>query len=405
MTRPPLREVREVKKVAIIGAGPAGLTAALAGLRLGVDVTVFERAENFKRVGGGLVLQSNGHRVLEALGLLEAFWPLARCFKAGTIELVSNGRRLTADYRTLGIPHAVLSVVMRYQLMEFLEAAARRAGVDVRMGVECTGVVQDGNAVWVERATGESLRFDVVLACDGLRSRVRECLGVRARLRSSGEGALRGVAPVSVGRDEVLELWGEDGRRFGYAPLPGARTYFYATLPATAAADAANHIERLRSNASHFGRDAVEIVSSVEDWSSVNYDELREVHVERWHRGSVFILGDAAHAMTPNVGQGANAAMVDGLVLMQLIARALAEKGTLDEVGREFERVRRRFVTKTQAMAWRWGEMAKWTSPLARSFRAGLFRLMAPRAGMMRSALLTSAGYNPAEEGYFNGLR
>ncbi len=74
-------------RIAIVGAGPAGLTAALAGRKLGLEVTVFERAPDFRRIGGGIAIQDNGQRVLETLGLLESFRPIMRLCPLGTFEV------------------------------------------------------------------------------------------------------------------------------------------------------------------------------------------------------------------------------------------------------------------------------------------------------------------------------
>src|SRR4029077_5924988 len=95
--------------------------------------------------------------------------------------------------------------------------------------------------------------------------------------------------------------------------------------------------------------EAAEILGAVPDWSQVSYDELQEVTVRRWWSGGCFLLGDAAHAMAPNLGQGANSAMVDALVLVRLLHETLGGGGSPRAVGRRYEAVRRPFVRRVQS--------------------------------------------------------
>src|SRR5215213_4101158 len=107
-------------RIAIIGAGPAGLTAALAARKSGLEVALFEQAPDFQRIGGGILIHSNGLRVLDALGLLSAFERRVRF--AQTLYIVdSAGRRLSSfDYRKLDVPQNRCGVVLRYELQEHL---------------------------------------------------------------------------------------------------------------------------------------------------------------------------------------------------------------------------------------------------------------------------------------------
>jgi len=121
----------------------------------------------------------------------------------------------------------------------------------------------------------------------------------------------------------------------------------------------------------------------------------------RWYSSSIFLIGDAAHAMTPNYGQGANAAMADAVVLTTLLARSRDDGLSLVDVGRAYEHIRRHFVTRTQTAAWRVGVAAQWTSPVAMRLRDSALRLLARLQPLRRHDLLLIAGYNPREASYF----
>ena len=101
------------------------------------------------------------------------------------------------------------------------------------------------------------------------------------------------------------------------------------------------------------------MLHQVNDWAQVNYDEPEQVQVTRWYCERTFLIGDAAHAMTPNYGQGANAAMVDAVVLTALLARSTEQQHSLTDVGAQYESIRREFVERTQSAAWRLGLVAQ----------------------------------------------
>jgi 2-polyprenyl-6-methoxyphenol hydroxylase-like FAD-dependent oxidoreductase len=145
--------------VVVVGAGPAGLTAALALRRLGPEVSVFEQAQDYRRIGGGIVLHDNGQRVLEALGLLEGFRPRLQPCPVLAAELC-GGRVLGAvEFGRFSPPLRHLpAVVLRHQLQEHLLAAARGNGVQVRFGHRVVAVSAAGDAGVLRFADGASER-------------------------------------------------------------------------------------------------------------------------------------------------------------------------------------------------------------------------------------------------------
>ena len=390
-------------RIAVVGAGPAGLTAALAGRLLGLDVHVYEQAPDFKRIGGGIMLHSNGLRVLESLGALDSFAPYMRLTQKAHL-MTSDGRRLAgSNLAEIAVPHNETAIVLRYQLQEHLLAATERAGVRPHFDHRLTSVTTaDGGAV-LRFADGSEETADVVVAADGMHSAVRESLGLPAKRVAIGEAYLRGVAAVRTPESDIREIWAPDGRRFGICPLPGDETYFFCTAPLGRWQETvANHLPEWIESWADYGPEVLNLLRNVPDWSRVNYSELHEVRMPRWHRPPVFVTGDAAHAMTPNLGQGANSSMVDSLVLM----RMLAENGgaSLSDVAERHEVVRRKYVTKVQSTARQAGQMAQWTSRPGRWARETFFRL-ADRFGFVRRSMLrTLVGHNPADEPYLTPL-
>jgi salicylate hydroxylase len=390
-------------RIAIVGAGPAGLTAALAARQLGLAVDVFEQAADFRPLGGGLLLQSNGLRVLHALGLLDALAPSLQVVRTLALEAVGGPTLARVDYRSVAIPYNYAAVVLRHDLQGRLLAAAERAGARVHFGHRCQVVVRSGPSVLLGFDDGREHEASAVVAGDGVRSVVRQSLRLPARAWAPGEAYLRGVAPVRLTATGMRELWGPDGRRFGLAPLPGDRTYFYCSAPlGDWPVVRATGLAGWLASWDGFGPAVRATLAAVTDWPAVSYSELAEVEVRRWWQGPVFLTGDAAHAMTPNLGQGANSAMVDALVLLRLLAPALAAGGDLEAVGRRYDALRRPFVTRIQRAARQTGALARLTSPPARRLRDLLLPLSQRLGPLRRRMFLLGVGYHPAEDEYLS---
>jgi FAD-dependent urate hydroxylase len=225
-------------------------------------------------------------------------------------------------------------VVLRYELQEHLLDAALAEGVEVRFGQRCAEVTREDQVVRARFDGGGEEVADAALAFDGINSRVRDALGVRVERRPIREAYLRGVVAREAPDPTIREVWGSGGRRFGICPLPNGQTYFFCNAPLGRWQETRDRgLDVWIDSWASFNTEAVEILRAVTDWDRVNYSELAEIHLDRWFVGRVFVAGDAAHAMTPNLGQGGNSAMVDALVLAQLLARVHASGEPLESGG------------------------------------------------------------------------
>ncbi len=388
-------------KVAIVGGGPAGLVAGLAAQRAGIDAAIFEQTRSFRRIGGGILVHSNGLRVLQALDVLDGFEPSIRTTQRLRAELADGRVVGEVDYGALGVPQNRCGVVMRHVLHEYLFDTATRRGVDVRMGHRMTGLVRDGDEVELQFNEGRTFRAGIVVACDGINSATRSAAGIDAHRVAIGEAYLRGGAARAPAEDTIREIWGDDGRRFGICPLPRDRTYIFCSVPI-------GEWDRIRESGlgewvdswAPLGSEAVNLLRAVADWSLASYDELHQVELERWARPPVFIAGDAAHAMTPNLVQGANSAMVDALVLMRILGGAIRGGSPLERVAAQYQSIRKSFVTRIQSASHRMGAIAGLRSPIARGLRNLALRASLQFSAASRGATLLGAGYNPAENQY-----
>ena len=391
------------RRIAIVGGGPAGLVAAIAARQAGLDATIFEQAPSFQHVGGAVGIQTNGLNVLSALGVFDRFRPHIELLLRAGVESPPGRNLVMADFSEMDVTSRGFGVALRYDLQDVLLQSAREHEVEIRFDSRCTSVQSVGEGVMLTFRAGAPAQADVVLACDGSRSAVRDASGFTVKRREVGEAYLRSVANIAhPRRDRVGEYWHPDGRRAGAFPLPGDRTYVFCSVPIgqwqrILSSDLENWIRSWND----FGEPVSSLVRAI-DWSAAVYDELSDVRVERWSRDRIILVGDAAHAMTPNLGQGANSAMTDALVLINLIALA---RGEVAGAAARYEQIRRPFVTRIQDAAWVGGRAASWTSAPARTIRDGAIRLSNRIALARRGSMMLTAGYNPAEQEFLRPVQ
>jgi 2-polyprenyl-6-methoxyphenol hydroxylase-like FAD-dependent oxidoreductase len=216
----------------------------------------------------------------------------------------------------------------RAALIDALRAAFGTRGL--HLGAELVDLDQDGERVRVRFASGEQAEGDVLVGADGLRSRVRDLTMPGTWTRYAGYGCLRAVV-AGVPTDVTGETWGR-GARFGIAALADGRAYWYTTWNTPEGARLRPSERKERALALHRGWHApIEAVIRATEPEAILHDDLREVvALPSWVHHRVALLGDAAHAMTPNLGQGACMAMEDAWVLARMLGGDASVLDALD---------------------------------------------------------------------------
>jgi 2-polyprenyl-6-methoxyphenol hydroxylase-like FAD-dependent oxidoreductase len=358
----------------IVGGGIAGLSTAIGLRRAGWQVTVLEQAGEFRPVGAGVVLQANGLRCLDVLGVGTAV-------RQGGRADISGGSR-TSDGRWLarieagrleqvlgtpayGIHRAVLHEILLHALPE---------DVEVRTGARVTGVTAEGDVAYQGPDGTVRITADLVVGADGIRSAVRKQLWPgTADPVALGVTAWRGVAPPWRGDLDVAISWGR-GAEFGIVPLSDGRISWYAAVNAMP------------------GSATAEIDARFLDWhepipalvaatSTVIHDDLAWLAepLPTYVKGRVALLGDAAHAMAPHLGQGANQALEDAVVLADAVGRPQG----LAAFDRQ-RRPRSQQVARASRTIGRFGQQLQ--NPLAVAARNTLIRLIPPRLALRSMA-------------------
>ncbi len=343
----------------IAGAGFAGLTAACALAQRGWSVRVHERGQRLRTTGAGIYIYENGLRVLAAVGAYAAAVEGAPF--AHTREVRDDRNRVISVHRWEG--SRVFSIV-RQTVINALAAAAERAGAEIVTGSVATAASADGELVL---ADGRKLKADLIVGADGSNSAVRDAVGLLWKRKFLVDGATRLLIAkteqerVAADAGTTVEYW-SGTRRVLYTPCSENDIYVALTMldrdeiaKATPVRKDAwerwfPHLEPLIDRFGEQGR----------------YDRFDLIRLRRWSAGRVALVGDAAHAQPPNIGQGGGCAMMNALSLAVHLERYAEIPAALAA----WEKNERPITEHTQRMSYLLGLPTTWP-PLLRTFALG----------------------------------
>jgi 2-polyprenyl-6-methoxyphenol hydroxylase-like FAD-dependent oxidoreductase len=308
-------------RIGIVGGGIGGLTAAMALRRIGAHVVVFEQAHSQRRTGAGISLWANALTCLQTLNLETQIMACGSPLVAATFRTSEGGVLVDVPLqRRYSVPAVVVHRdELQSMLLDILPAGT------VQFNAECVGFVQQPQGLILRLLDGRELSFDLLVGADGIRSTIRRLLLGAGRIHYSGFTAWRGVAffphqelPSAGGN----EWWGA-GSIFGAAPMSRGRVYWYgeARRPEGEAAEVNHRVDSLKHFAAGWQSTIQAIVSSTESNAVMRHDGYDVEPPGRWSSGYVTLLGDAAHPMRANLGQGGCQAIEDAVFLAACVAR------------------------------------------------------------------------------------
>lgn len=320
---------RSRRHAEIAGAGFAGLTAAIALAQRGWSVRVHEKAPETRESGAGIVLWHNSLRVLEALGAYDAVMQdsMTPPWYETRVQNVTVSREDFGglEWRTMSRPHLHMTLVQ----------AALRAGVQIETDSE---VVTADPAGFITLASGARIDADLVVGADGVKSNVRDSAGFAQQRSKSRDGITRFLVPrhkqeLGPGEwDNVIDFWNFEPRvlRVLYVPCNERELYIALMAPRedTQGSRVPIDLDLWSSIFSHL-RPVLESAAVTPG----RYYGYETTVVERWTRGRIALIGDAAHAMCPALAQGAGCAMANAYTLA-----AVASESPLDELEPALER-------------------------------------------------------------------
>jgi 2-polyprenyl-6-methoxyphenol hydroxylase-like FAD-dependent oxidoreductase len=317
-------------KAVIIGAGIGGLAAANALRQAGIAVEVYERSPEIREVGAGISLWANAIRALSKLGLGPALDQRSVAYTRTAI-LRANGQPITETSlaKLAARLGPVVVLLHRADLVSLLSQPIQDA---IHLGRECIGFEQQPDSVIARFSNGAEARGDVLIAADGIRSSIRAQLHPNEPIRYSSYTAWRSVTRFAT--TGLTETWGP-GRRFGVVPISGGQVYWFATrnAPEGQTDPPGQSKQTLLKMFEGFHAPIPALIESTGESSILRNDIVDRDPLTTWGLGRVTLLGDAAHPMTPNLGQGGCQAIEDAVVL----ARSLSKHASATEALREYE--------------------------------------------------------------------
>ncbi len=354
-------------RIAIVGGGIGGLSAALALGREGLSASVFEQAPALLEVGAAIAVWPNAFRVLERLGLggdVRA--------RAGRISrahwLGSDG----AHYKRFSFPETGMPAVALHRAD--LQATLRNAlpGGSLHLGKTFEAFTAEGDELKLSFADGTEVGCDILVGADGLHSRVRAQLLGAGEPVYRGYSVWRGVARLehaALPPETALEVYG-DGLRFGVGPVGLGRTGWWATAnePEGTPESPAEHAGKLLRLFGGWCAPVTELVEATTSETIIRSAAYDRPAAARWGEGRVTLLGDAVHPMTPNLGQGGCMAIEDAAVL----ARCLAKYHEAGAALRAYESRRRARAEGVARYSRLYGAVGQWRGRAATRLRARL---------------------------------
>ena len=339
-------------KIAIIGGGITGLTTGLALHKLGFESTVYERASKLSEIGAGVWLQPNAIKVYDWLGLKD--------------QIIEAGAKLTKvevthpDLRPIKImkkdvvadEHGNQTVAIhRGKLQSILYERFSRVG-EVALGKEYQGHTAIEDKVCVSFGS-ERVETNILLGADGINSRVRNQIVPEAILRDSGQICWRGITNFKLPdtlQNAGKEMWGKK-IRFGFSSIGENQVYWFAVANSDSYSNELDK-DKLATIFKGFNPLVTRLIANTAHMHTAIIKDLKRL--PKWHEERACLLGDAAHATTPNMGQGACQGIEDAYYISNFLQRGASVK----EAFQAFESARRRKVDYVVNNSWTFGKMA-----------------------------------------------
>ncbi len=334
----------------IAGAGFAGLTAAIALRQRGWSARVHEVSRELRAFGAGIFIWENGLRVLKAIGAYDEV--MAGAHEAVMYE-TRHDNRLIAEHRFSPDRGTRMITMTRQHLYAAILRVARREGVEIRTNSEVVAATPNGVLTTVQ---GDKFAGDLVIGADGVKSRVRESLGLLSERNVYSDGIVRVLVPRCLDElgpgswDYVIDFWSMRHRLLRTLYVPCNTRDLYLAMMAPVADREASSIP-LRADIWIAAFPQLEPVIRKISLSG-RYDAYETSKLIRWSSGRAAVIGDAAHAMAPTLGQGAGAAMMNALAL----AVVLDEAPSVEEALAAWEERERPLTEYTQDIS---AEVAK----------------------------------------------
>ncbi|WP_166963882.1 FAD-dependent monooxygenase [Yeosuana marina] len=377
-----------MKRVTIIGAGIAGLTTSIALKQRGFEVEIFEAAPQFKKAGSGINLAMNAMQVYKKLGVYDDI--LKQANYTSSMESTNKKLKVLAgvDFTELESKFGVKNVAIhRAELHEIL--VNHLGNTPIYLNKRLKSITQENNKVLLNFDNRTQHYAHIVIGADGIHSEVRESIFKDSMLRDANQLCWRGITNIDLDseyKNKLKEAWGK-GNRFGFVHISKKEVYWYALINKNLASQSPNLKEIFA--------DYHPVISKIIDQTLEENILLNEIWdlkpMKKWYDKNVCLIGDAAHATTPNMGQGACQAIESALVL----SNCLAEEQTTEQAFEKYQTMRMEKAHNVTNTSWKLGKLAQTNNLLIVLLRNMIVPLIPKSATKKQNIKLFTITPNP----------
>lgn len=336
----------------IIGAGIGGLTTAITLKQKGLDVNVYEGSAEIKPVGAGIIIANNGMQVFQKLGIQDKIGKAGKkisCLKITDAQLHNISSVDLTEYEKKYGVHNI--AIHRGELQKILveELGYENIRLSKRLAK-----IEKGDFFKLTFEDKTTTECKIVIGADGIKSVVRKQLFGESKLRNANQLCWRGICEIELPQhkyyDELNEAWGK-GKRFGFVRISDKKVYWYALCTPKKLNPKEIVLTELFKE---FHSNIINIISATNRDEIILSDIIDLKPIDKWQSDNVCLIGDAAHATTPNLGQGACQAIEDAYVLGKLIDNGIA----IEDAFKDYETLRRKKTNAIVNASWMIGKVA-----------------------------------------------
>lgn len=357
----------------IVGGGIAGLTAAIALKKKGFQVLVVEGTSTIKPVGAGLSLAANAMKALKHIGIANEVIKEGRKLTSFSLYNASGKLLKKGDTDPENSKHGISNFTIHRAdlhrvLLSFLDPE------EVILGKRSNSITKSENGYAISFEDGSIINCEHLIIAEGINSLLRKHFDEKATLRFAGYTCWRGIANAEkLNLEETSETWGKEGR-FGIVPLAHDLVYWFACKNASEPSSIYKNftLNDIQENFNAFHSNVQLVLANTKEEDVIWNDISDLAPIDKYAFDNAVLIGDAAHATTPNLGQGACMAIEDAAILAECTHR----NPDFNSAILEFEQLR---IKRTQSIvekSWKLGLIAQWENPIAMQLRNFGFKLL-----------------------------
>ncbi|SEC84679.1 2-polyprenyl-6-methoxyphenol hydroxylase [Tenacibaculum sp. MAR_2009_124] len=352
----------------IIGGGIGGLTLALLLEQKGFTSEIYEQSESFKPIGAGIILAINAMKVYTHLGLHKQIEAAGIELSEMTITKPNFNTLSTSNFSDLKKKFQTKTIAIhRGELQKILLSNLKTT--KIHLNYKLISIKKQNNTYELHFENGEIIHRKILFGADGIHSKVRNYLFPNSNLRDSKQWCWRGVTSFKTTpyiKNSLIEAWGKDVR-FGFVPINEEYIYWYALKTMSSTKEQTFDFNTMFQS---FNPLVIELIESTPK-NTIHFSHIEDLFpIKQWYKNSICLLGDAAHAATPNMGQGACQAIEDAYVLSETL--------NPDNIQQSFSKFQKQRYAKANSIvkiSWKLGKLAHISNSFSIMLRNSFLKL------------------------------